>query len=64
MVIAMEQFVNNNPEHTGTVALLITSDEEGIALNGTRKMVDYLNKISSCPGMTLSAPVPALMLDI
>ena len=44
MVIAMEQFVNNNPEHTGTVALLITSDEEGIALNGTRKMVDYLNE--------------------
>jgi succinyl-diaminopimelate desuccinylase len=44
MVTAFERFIKNNPDHAGTVALLITSDEEGLALNGTRKVVDYLNE--------------------
>lgn len=39
-VIAMEQFVASCPDHEGTLALLLTSDEEGAALNGVRKVVE------------------------
>ena len=42
MVTALERFVANNPGHKGTISLLLTSDEEGIAVNGTKKVVDYL----------------------
>lgn len=44
MVIAAESFVKNNPDHIGTLAFLITSDEEGPSINGTRKVMDYLNE--------------------
>ena len=44
MVIAAEQFVSANPEHAGSVALLITSDEEGEAVHGTREVVNYLRR--------------------
>ena len=44
MVTAMERFVQSNPDHNGTIAMLITSDEEGIAINGTRKVVEYLDE--------------------
>lgn len=37
-VIALEQFVAAHPAHPGTVALLLTSDEEGDALDGVRKV--------------------------
>jgi len=43
MVTATEQFVENHPDHKGTIAFLITSDEEGPSINGTRKVIDYLN---------------------
>ena len=35
-VVAAEQFVAANPGHTGTLALLLTSDEEGDAIDGVR----------------------------
>ena len=44
MVTAFERFLAGNPAHPGTLALLLTSDEEGIAVNGTKKMVDYLQE--------------------
>ena len=44
MVIALERFVAANPEHNGAISLLLTSDEEGIAVNGTRKVVEYLER--------------------
>ena len=44
MVIATENFVQDNPDHNGTIAFLITSDEEGVAINGTVKVMDYLNE--------------------
>ena len=44
MVTALERFVAANPAHDGTVCLLLTSDEEGIAVNGTRKVVEYLER--------------------
>ena len=44
MVTATENFVKENPNHNGTIAFLITSDEEGVAINGTVKVMDYLNE--------------------
>ena len=37
-VVALEQFVAAHPHHRGTVALLLTSDEEGDAIDGVRKV--------------------------
>ena len=44
MVTAAERYVQKNPNHNGTIALLITSDEEGPSINGTRRVIDYLNE--------------------
>ncbi|OSI07719.1 succinyl-diaminopimelate desuccinylase [Neisseria animaloris] len=41
-VTACERFVAEHPDHTGSIALLITSDEEGDAHDGTTKVVDAL----------------------
>ncbi len=41
-VTACERFVAANPNHAGSIALLITSDEEGDAFDGTTKVVDVL----------------------
>ena len=42
MVTACEQFVRRHPSHRGTVAFLITSDEEGPSVDGTRRVVQVL----------------------
>ncbi|AHG78394.1 succinyl-diaminopimelate desuccinylase [Mannheimia varigena] len=42
LVVAAETFVKNNPNHKGKVALLITSDEEAAAKDGTVKVVETL----------------------
>ena len=39
-VIALERFVAAHPQHAGTVGLLLTSDEEGDAIDGVRKVAD------------------------
>jgi succinyl-diaminopimelate desuccinylase len=38
MVIALADFVHTHPDHRGTVALLLTSDEEGSAVDGIRRV--------------------------
>jgi succinyl-diaminopimelate desuccinylase len=43
MVTALERFIKDHTEHKGTVGMLLTSDEEGPSINGTLKVVDYLN---------------------
>ena len=43
-VVAVNNFVSNNKKFKGSISLLITGDEEGIAINGTKKVVDYLKK--------------------
>lgn len=43
MVTAMERFITDHAGHRGTIGMLLTSDEEGPAVNGTRRVVDYLN---------------------
>ena len=39
---ALGIFLNNNESFNGSISLLITGDEEGDAINGTKKVVDYL----------------------
>lgn len=41
-VTAIEGFVADHPEHAGSIALLLTSDEEGIATDGTVRVVEAL----------------------
>lgn len=42
MVVAVEQFVRARPDHATSLAFLITSDEEGVATDGTRRVVETL----------------------
>lgn len=44
MVSAFQHFILDNPDHKGTLAMLLTSDEEGEAVNGTRKVIEYLSE--------------------
>lgn len=41
-VTAIEEFIELHPDHKGSIALLITSDEEGPAVDGTVKVVEAL----------------------
>ena len=43
-VVATENFVEERPGHSGSIALLLTSDEEGPALNGTVRVVEQLKR--------------------
>lgn len=42
MVVALENFVAENPGHEGSIAMLVTSDEEGRARDGTLKVMEVL----------------------
>ena len=42
MVVATERFVAAHPDHAGSIAFLITSDEEGPFINGTTRVIDTL----------------------
>ncbi|HSP58924.1 MAG TPA: succinyl-diaminopimelate desuccinylase [Halomonas sp.] len=44
MVTAVERFVAAHPDHHGRIAFLITSDEEGPAVDGTRAVVEHLRE--------------------
>ena len=50
--VAAERFVANHPKHKGSIAFLITSDEEGPSINGTVKVIETLEarqeKITYC----------------
>ena len=52
MIVATEKFVSNHPDHIGSIAYLITSDEEGPFINGTTRVIDILEarqeKIDYC----------------
>ncbi|RTE66607.1 succinyl-diaminopimelate desuccinylase [Amphritea opalescens] len=51
-VTALERFIEHHPDHDGSIALLITSDEEGPFVNGTTRVIDHLEarneKITWC----------------
>ncbi len=42
--LAMIDFVKENPDHNGKIALMLTSDEEGVATNGIKKMMPHVAK--------------------
>lgn len=44
MLTAVERFVTAHPDHDGKIAFLITSDEEGPAIDGTRAVVEHLRE--------------------
>tara|TARA_R110000737_G_scaffold318972_2_gene329996 strand:+ start:9819 stop:10967 length:1149 start_codon:yes stop_codon:yes gene_type:complete len=52
MIVATERFVTDYPNHQGSIAFLITSDEEGPFINGTTRVIDTLKarneKIDYC----------------
>ncbi len=41
-ITSIEEFIADNPNHSGSIGLLITSDEEGVAVDGTVKVVEAL----------------------
>ena len=43
-VSAVEKFLKKRRKFNGSISFLITGDEEGLAINGTKKVVDYLKK--------------------
>ena len=45
-VSAASKFLNENKTFDGSISLLITGDEEGDAINGTKKVVDYTYVVS------------------
>jgi succinyl-diaminopimelate desuccinylase len=51
-IASVSEFIHDNPNFNGSISFLITGDEEGPAINGTIKMLDYLKdrqeKISLC----------------
>jgi len=53
MVTACEAFVAAHPTHTGSIAFLLTSDEEGPAVAGTRHVVDTLQARGEIPDWCL-----------
>ncbi|MFQ3236239.1 MAG: succinyl-diaminopimelate desuccinylase [Paraglaciecola sp.] len=52
MLVASKNFIDKYPEHKGSIAFLVTSDEEGPFINGTTKVIDTLEardeKITWC----------------
>ena len=44
MTLALEAFVRKHPDHAGTLALLVTSDEEGVAKHGVRRVAEEFRR--------------------
>ena len=53
MVVALIDFVERHPDHAGRVSLLITSDEEGPAIDGIRAVVPHLKATGLWPDVCL-----------
>ena len=60
MTLALADFVKENPDHQGTVGLLLTSNEEGDAKGGTPFVAEYLKKHSLIPDHCLVGEPSAL----
>ncbi len=44
LVVAAERFLRRHPDHDGSIAFLLTSDEEGVATEGTVKVIEALER--------------------
>ena len=49
MIYAVEAWLRDNEDHPGTLSFLITSDEEGDAVHGTRHAIEELARRGICP---------------
>jgi len=49
MVIAAEEFVREHPGHIGQIGILLTSDEEGVAVDGVQRVADILRERNGVP---------------
>ena len=59
MVTAAERFLARHPDHKGTLAFLLTSDEEGAAVDGTRRVMQLLESRGERSTGAWSANPPA-----
>lgn len=48
-VVAVEEFVHEHPDHIGQIGILLTSDEEGIAVDGVVRVAEALRKRNGVP---------------
>ena len=48
-VVAVEEFVVKHPDHAGQIGILLTSDEEGIAVDGVKRVAKVLQKRKGAP---------------
>ena len=53
MAVALEQFVEQHPDHSGQVGLLLTSDEEGLAVDGIARVAHQLRARGGAPDYCL-----------
>jgi succinyl-diaminopimelate desuccinylase len=53
MVVALETFARENPGHDGEIGLLLTSDEEGAAIDGVRRVAEVLQRRGRRPDYCL-----------
>jgi succinyl-diaminopimelate desuccinylase len=53
MVMALEAFARANPDHGGQAGLLLTSDEEGIATDGIKRVAELLMQRGNAPDYCL-----------
>lgn len=53
MVVALESFVSGNPDHKGEVGLLLTSDEEGVAIDGVTRVAEVMKERGRRPDYCL-----------
>ena len=53
MAVALERFVAAHPDHPGELGLLLTSDEEGKAVDGIVRVAEQLKENGGAPGMCL-----------
>jgi succinyl-diaminopimelate desuccinylase len=49
MITACERFLAKHPQHQGSIAFLITSDEEGMAIDGTQAVLKALDEKKQIP---------------
>lgn len=49
MVVAAESYVADNPRHDGQIGILLTSDEEGVAVNGITRVAEVLRRRDGAP---------------
>ena len=53
MVVALEEFAKSSPDHKGQAGLLLTSDEEGIAVDGVKRVAELIGQRGLAPDYCL-----------